>query len=361
MISGVGLKFTGRTSVRGLYFARLAPCPPGDEPLAAYLERDCLRSKRRRCKNVPLPQGTMRPPVPPLPDREESRWAIIRQADFGIGLDSSLHGGTMSANVSSVCRPAPAPAAALRLWGIALAVAAAFFAPASLAQERSGAEVVKAQCARCHEAGTAGAPRIGDRDAWVPRMKMGVDLLVRSAIRGHGGMPPRGGRADLTDAEIRNAVLYMFNPSGPPKSAAAGAQPAKAAPRGAGPHRVTADGVDVYFGIMSAERMRSYPKGSPEAALHGGVPTGSGYYHVNVSLFEAADQSQIKGASVELEMEQVGMSRERRDLEPVTIGDAASYGAYVRMAPKRPYVFVVRARKPGSSQAIEARFQERAD
>jgi cytochrome c5 len=25
-------------------------------------------------------------------------------------------------------------------------------------------------------------------------------------------MPPRGDRADLTDAEIRNAILYMFNP-----------------------------------------------------------------------------------------------------------------------------------------------------
>jgi len=35
---------------------------------------------------------------------------------------------------------------------------------------------------------------------------------VRSAIRGHGGMPPRGDRADLTDAEIRNAILYMYNP-----------------------------------------------------------------------------------------------------------------------------------------------------
>lgn len=267
----------------------------------------------------------------------------------------------MSANVSPVHPCAPAPGAVLRLWGIALAVAVSFFAPASTAQERSGAEVVKAQCARCHEAGTSGAPRIGDRDAWVPRMKRGVDLLVRSAIRGHGGMPPRGGRADLTDSELRNAVLHMFNPAAPAKSAAAGTPSAKAAPRGAGPHRVTADGVDVYFGIVAAERMRSYPKGSPEAALHGGVPSGSGYYHVNVSLFEAADQSQIKGATVELEMEQVGLSRERRDLEPVTIGDSASYGAYVRMVPKRPYVFLVRARKPGSSQAIEARFEERAN
>jgi cytochrome c5 len=52
---------------------------------------------------------------------------------------------------------------------------------------------------------------IGDRAAWLPRMRQGVDSLVRSAINGHGGMPPRGGKADLTDAELRSAIVYMFN------------------------------------------------------------------------------------------------------------------------------------------------------
>lgn len=86
-----------------------------------------------------------------------------------------------------------------------------------LATERSGEQVVKSQCIKCHHEGLRGAPKIGDREAWVPRMKQGIDTLVRSAIRGHGGMPPRGGQANLTDSEIRAAVLYMFNP--PAKSA----------------------------------------------------------------------------------------------------------------------------------------------
>lgn len=76
----------------------------------------------------------------------------------------------------------------------------------------TGQQVVQAQCHKCHQDGLHGAPRIGDRDAWVPRLKQGVEHAVRSAIRGHGGMPPRGDRADLTDMEIRNAILYMFNP-----------------------------------------------------------------------------------------------------------------------------------------------------
>jgi len=86
--------------------------------------------------------------------------------------------------------------------------------PASAAElkaERSGAQVVKAQCAKCHQDGKGGAPKIGDRDAWSKRLSQGVDHAVHSAVKGHGGMPPRGDRADLTDGEVRAAILYMFN------------------------------------------------------------------------------------------------------------------------------------------------------
>jgi cytochrome c5 len=91
-----------------------------------------------------------------------------------------------------------------------------------LATERGGEQVVKSQCIKCHKEGLRGAPKIGDREAWVQRMKQGLDYLVRSAIKGHGGMPPRGGQANLTDSEIRAAILYMFN-STPADRAAKGA------------------------------------------------------------------------------------------------------------------------------------------
>lgn len=81
-----------------------------------------------------------------------------------------------------------------------------------IAAVRTGQQVVQAQCVKCHEAGVKGAPRIGDREAWIPRLKRGLDQAVRAAISGHGGMPPRGDKADLTDVEVRNAVLYMYNP-----------------------------------------------------------------------------------------------------------------------------------------------------
>ena len=101
----------------------------------------------------------------------------------------------------------PKAAARLEPWG-------AKEVPGAL----TGQQVVQAQCHKCHQDGLHGAPRIGDRDAWVPRLKQGVEQAVRSAIRGHGGMPPRGDRADLTDTEIRSAILYMYNPGAGSKS-----------------------------------------------------------------------------------------------------------------------------------------------
>jgi cytochrome c5 len=77
--------------------------------------------------------------------------------------------------------------------------------------DRSAKEIVQTQCVKCHGTGVNGAPKIGDRAAWTPRVKQGLDVVVRSAIHGHGAMPPRGGMADLTDAEFRSAVVYMFN------------------------------------------------------------------------------------------------------------------------------------------------------
>jgi len=77
--------------------------------------------------------------------------------------------------------------------------------------KRSGEQIVRAQCSKCHEKGLEGAPKIGDREAWIPRLKSGFDQVVRSAINGHGAMPARGGIADVTDAEFRDAITYMFN------------------------------------------------------------------------------------------------------------------------------------------------------
>ena len=91
--------------------------------------------------------------------------------------------------------------------------------------ERTGEQIVQAQCIKCHQTGEAGAPRIGDRTAWIKRATKGLNTVTLSAIRGHDGMPARGGVAELTDAEFRRAIVYMFNQVG-----AAVKEPQAAAP-----------------------------------------------------------------------------------------------------------------------------------
>ncbi len=100
---------------------------------------------------------------------------------------------------------------------------------------KSGEEVYKGQCAACHAAGAAGAPKFADAGAWTARIATGFETLVQSALKGKGAMAPQGG-GDFNDTEIARAVAYMANAAGakfaePAAPAAAGAAPAaEAAP-----------------------------------------------------------------------------------------------------------------------------------
>lgn len=223
------------------------------------------------------------------------------------------------------------------------------------AVERRGEQVVKMQCAKCHQTGVGGAPRIGDRDAWIPRLKQGLDLLVRSAINGHGPMPPRGGMNDLTDSEIRGAIVYMFNPGQAPAKGASTVLPA--APDR---NRKIVDGTEIYLGIVAAESMRAqYSKGSPESAMHGGIPAGKGSFHVNISLFDSKTRAAISDARVEASVREPVSGGETKPLELVTLNNAKSYGNYFRMSGKNPYAITVRVERPGAPRAIEAQFEHR--
>ena len=78
---------------------------------------------------------------------------------------------------------------------------------------RSGEAVYTAICQTCHAAGLAGAPKTGDKAAWAPRIASGNAALLKTALNGKGGMPARGGGADLTDAELKAAVEYIVSKS----------------------------------------------------------------------------------------------------------------------------------------------------
>jgi len=82
----------------------------------------------------------------------------------------------------------------------------------------TGEQVFQSLCKTCHEAGIAGAPKVGDKAQWAASIKKGYETLAQHAINGiqESGkvMPPKGGNPDLTDVEVQRAVVYMANRSG---------------------------------------------------------------------------------------------------------------------------------------------------
>ncbi len=72
-----------------------------------------------------------------------------------------------------------------------------------------GKKIYEGGCVVCHGAGIAGAPKFGDKAAWAPRIKTGMDTLYATAIKGKGAMPPKGGNPALTDEQMKAAVDYM--------------------------------------------------------------------------------------------------------------------------------------------------------
>lgn len=207
---------------------------------------------------------------------------------------------------------------------------------------RTGEQLVQMQCSKCHKEGLNGAPRIGDRAAWTPRLKNGLDALVKSAVHGHGAMPARGGIADLSEAEIQGAVVYMFNYGVPvAPSASAAAAPV------ADPYHKVIGGTEIYLGIVRAEAAPAGPRSAP---------SGKGYYHLNVSLFDAKTKAAIGDAKVKLKVaDPIGV--ELKTLETLSANNAVSYGGYFRMLGPNPYTITAQIQRPGVTGVTEAKFE----
>lgn len=96
-------------------------------------------------------------------------------------------------------------------WARWALLGAALAWPVARAQDSAAAKAIyDATCAACHATGILGAPKAGDAAAWAPRLKLGMPALVKSAIAGTAkGMPPKGGRADLTAAQLRSVIELM--------------------------------------------------------------------------------------------------------------------------------------------------------
>ena len=82
--------------------------------------------------------------------------------------------------------------------------------PTAVASNQTpGQKIYNTNCVVCHAAGVAGAPKLGDKAAWAPRLAKGMDTLLSHVIKGFNAMPPKGTCAACSDDELKAAIEYM--------------------------------------------------------------------------------------------------------------------------------------------------------
>lgn len=97
---------------------------------------------------------------------------------------------------------------------------------------------------------------------------------------------------------------------------------------------VVVDDVTIYYAIAPAEMLQSFPSGSQETRMHGGVPDGKHVHHVQVALFDATTENHITDANVTASIAEVGLGVSDYTLEPFKVGDALTYGGYAEFQKK---------------------------
>jgi hypothetical protein len=129
-------------------------------------------------------------------------------------------------------------------------------------------------------------------------------------------MPARGGMANLTDSELRSAIVYMFNTAGTPTP-----PPAKAEP---GPNQKAVAGMQVFLGV---------------------APSKAGVAHLNITVRDEKTNAPVDDAQVEVTVTNPVMGTEKAKLAPAG-AKSGSYGADVRMSGNEPHTISVEIRRP---------------
>ncbi|HYW57163.1 MAG TPA: c-type cytochrome [Polaromonas sp.] len=143
-------------------------------------------------------------------DDVEIARAVAHMANSAGGKFAEPQKAAAAATADAAVAAPAAPAATAVAAPQPVVVAAAAPAPATAAKAGAGEALYKQACFACHAASVAGSPKFGDKAAWAPRIKTGVDALTASVIKGKGAMPPKGG-SSASDADIRAAVEYMVS------------------------------------------------------------------------------------------------------------------------------------------------------
>ncbi|WP_088138025.1 c-type cytochrome [Achromobacter xylosoxidans] len=157
---------------------------------------------------------------PTLSDYEVARAVVYMANKSGASLPEPAAPAAEGDKKEAAAAPAAAaPAAAAPVVAAAPAAAAPAPAPAApaaapqaaAAVNPAGEKLYKSVCFACHATGVANAPKFGDKAAWDPFIKTGMDAMVKVAMQGKPPMPPKGGAANASEDDIRAAVQYMVD------------------------------------------------------------------------------------------------------------------------------------------------------
>jgi len=171
---------------------------PGTPHLAGQ-DRHYLESALRAYREGQLRQNpTMNAMAKPLTDRDITNIAAY------FSLQSRMSNGqTAAQTIETLERIRPVAEVAMEKSSTDNGT------PASGSAVRSGESIYKSNCMACHDTGAAGAPKLGDKAAWAPRLSQGNSTLLQHALQGYKGMPAKGGCAACTDSDIKAAVEYL--------------------------------------------------------------------------------------------------------------------------------------------------------
>ncbi|MCI1840121.1 c-type cytochrome [Achromobacter ruhlandii] len=142
--------------------------------------------------------GSLPEPAAPAEEGAKKEADAAPAAPAGAAPAAAPAAAAPAAAAPAAAAPAPAPAAA----------------PApqqAAAVNPAGEKLYKSVCFACHATGVANAPKFGDKAAWEPYIKTGMDAMVKVAMQGKPPMPPKGGAANASEDDIRAAVQYMVD------------------------------------------------------------------------------------------------------------------------------------------------------
>lgn len=119
----------------------------------------------------------------------------------------------------------------------------------------------------------------------------------------------------------------------------------------------TADGLEVYIGLLPAPMIERFPKGSAEERMHGGTSGRERRYHLVAAIFDSATGQRIERADVRARLTPLGLGSTDKHLEPMTIQGAASYGQYFDLPTNGQYAVSVTVRRAHQAPPVVAEFK----